>query len=157
MHNVCVICSFLMSFLHKWKSGKQQSVISWTSPSISFFTCFARNCHVTLQAERKWAGLQLFLQKSFLSQTFKRQWISYSHLSKNSFPLPYPFWEDFVWFLSAAPFGCPWGKPGIGCCFHNLPKNFWLRLFLSLERGNPLTEFDLTQSVWHNVNREILL
>lgn len=50
-------------------------------------------CHAASRV-RMGGSSGIFLQKSVHSQTFKRQWTSYSHLSKHSFLLPYTFWED---------------------------------------------------------------
>lgn len=71
----------------------------------------------------------IFLQKSVHSQTFKRQWMSCSHLSKHSFPLPYAFWEDST-------------VMSFVCCFLWMPmREAWRWMLFSQSIKKFLTSF----------------
>lgn len=104
-------------------------------------------CHFGSRVRMVSGSSSIFLQKSMFGQMFKSRWICYSRLC--TIPSRFPAFArktTLSCLLSAAPFGCSWGKPGVGSCFHRLQKSF-LTLFSPLDRGKLLAEFSLSQFV----------
>lgn len=129
----------------KWKCNKQESVTSWMSSPINLAMYFTINlfCHTAGRVQMGGSS-HIFLQKSVLSSMFKRQWISCSHLSKNSFPLSYPFCENSTGYVCQLfPLDAHKGSLALDAVFTIYKK---VNLFLSLERGSFLTELSLYQS-----------
>lgn len=115
-------------------------------------------CHAASRV-RMGGSSDIFLHKSVHSQTFKRQWTSYSHLSKHSFLLPYTFWEDstVMSFCLLLPLDAPEGSlDAVFTIYKKVPDFIYFLLWTEEISWLSLACLSLSQPLCHNVNREIL-